>query len=411
VKENKFAFRGKGFVAIWVAFYVTALLIPQLKVLRGNSDFLAQYTSATVVLSGKGQDLYDFEAQKRVQRTILDSLDSDVEFAGGLLLFSHPPFVAFLYVTVAWLSYIPAFLAWNLISGACLIAGVVKLVRFYQIKSPTDLEQIGLSCLIFMPVSAVLLQGQSTSVAFLCLVLAFVNLKRASEFWGGLWLSLALIKFQILPLLLLVLLFKKRAKALVGFLTGGLSLAAASLLTVGPAALLRYLSLLRDMPGWVDLYGVNPVGANCLRGQVYLLFYNALPEMALAVSLLLNGALIVFALFCWKGNWNSESPVFDLKFGLTIVVGLLIAPQVNFHDLSFLLFPGVILFHVADRKVGHMPIRWILFTVAFPLQILSFMALPIVPIQLNVIGLIVLSAVFFEAIRLRENTLLGGKSV
>ena len=88
-----------------------------------------------------------------------------------------------------------------------------------------------------------------------------------------------------------------------------------------------------------------------------------------------------------------------MKFALLVVVGLLIAPQINFHDLVFLLLPGLILFHFASGETGELPIRWILFAVGFPLQVLNFMALPIVPIQVNVIGLIAVATVLFHTIR------------
>jgi hypothetical protein len=399
VKENQIRFKNRGFIVIWAAFYLMALFSPQLNILRGNCDFLAKYTAARILGSGQGEKLYHLETQKEVQRQVLVSLNSSVKFAGGLLLFSHPPFVVVLYVAVAWLSFVPAFIAWNVISGGCLVIGIACLLRHYRIQSPTDLELVVLSCLFFMPVPATLLQGQSTAVAFLCLVLAFLNLKHGRDFRGGLWLSLVLMKFQILPLLVLVFVVKRRGLALFGFAAGGVCLAVVSLLVVGPKGLLEYVTLLWQMSGWVDFYGVNPIGANCLRGQMYLLFYPTLPAVALSLTLLLNMIFVLLALVGWKGPWKPESSDFDLKFALLVVVGLLIAPQINFHDLVFLLLPGLILFHSASGETGQLPIRWILFAVGFPLQVLNFMALPIVPIQLNVIGLIAVATVLFHTIR------------
>jgi Glycosyltransferase family 87 len=394
-----------GFVVIWAAFYLTALLSPQLRVLKGNSDFLAQYTAGRLLLGGQGRQLYDIERQEQAQRRILASLNSDVEFAGGLLLFSHPPFVSLLYVAIAWLSYTPAFLVWNLASALCFVTGLAKLIRYYRIKSSTDLERLGLASLMYLPVSATLLQGQNTSVAFLCLVLAFLSFKRSNEFRAGLWLSLVLMKFQILPLLLLTLLVKRRGMALLGFLVGGSCLGVASLLVVRPAGVLGYLELLGQMSRWVGVYGVNPIGANCLRGQMYLLFYNIAPEIAFVTTLLFCSVFVAIALLCWRDAWKPESDCFDLKFALLIVVGLLVAPQINFHDLAFLLFPGVTLFHLSARDSRHPLAPWIVFIVAFPLQILSFMSLSFVPIQFNVIGMIVLTIVLLDAVRLKSCTL------
>lgn len=410
MKENQFSLRSRAYVLIWAAFYIMALFSPQLRVLKGNSDFLAEYTAAQLLLSGQSRQLYDIEIQRQAQREILSLLNSDVEFGGGLLLFSHPPFAALLYVAVAWLSYAPAFLVWNLASILCFVTGVAKLVRHYRIQSSTDLERLGLAGLMYLPVSATLLQGQNTSVAFLCLVLAFLSFKRSNEFRAGLWLSLVLMKFQILPVLLLTLLVKGRGRALLGFLAGGSCLGLGSLLVVGPAGVLGYLQLLGKMSRWVGVYGVNPIGANCFRGQMYLLFYNAMPDMALVTTLLFNTVFVTIALLPWRGAWKAERDCFDLKFALQIVVGLLVAPQINFHDLAFLLFPGVTLSHLSVRDLQHLSTRWIVFIVGFPLQILSFMSLSIVPIQFNVVGLIILTVVLFSAVRSKERTVLDHPS-
>src|SRR5262245_23566277 len=391
-----------GFVVIWAAFYLAALLSPQLRVLKGNSDFLAQYGAGQLLLNGQGRQLYDIEVQRQAQRRILASLNSDVEFAGGLLLYAHPPFVSLLYVAISWLSYTEAFLIWSLASAACFVAGLTKLAHHYRIESSTDLERMGLAGLMYLPVSATLLQGQNTSIAFLCLVLAFLSFKRSNEIRAGLWLSLVLMKFQILPLIIMVLLFKRRWIALLGFSVGASCLGVTSLLLVGQAGILGYMDLLGQMSRWVGVYGVNPIGANCLRGQMYLLFYNSSPELALATTLLFSSIFVGIALFCWRGLWKPESDCFDLKFAFLIVVGLLVAPQINFHDLAFLLCPGVMLFSLSARDSKQGLALWIVLIVGFPVQILSFIFLPFVPIQFNVIGLIVLTIVLLNDVRSKE---------
>jgi hypothetical protein len=183
-----------------------------------------------------------------------------------------------------------------------------------------------------------------------------------------------------------------------------------SLLVVGPTGLLGYLKLLERVSDWVGLYGVNPIGANCLRGQMYLLFYKVMPDIVFITTLLSSTAFVTIALFSWRGAWQPESDSFDLKFALLIVVGLLIAPQVNFHDLAFLLYPGLTLLHLPVRDLKDLPARWIVFIVGFPLQILSFISLPFVPIQFNVIGLIVLAIVLLNAVRSKGCALLDHPS-
>ena len=397
------AARAATFSSIWLAFYLLAVVSPQLRVLKGNSDFLAQYTAGQLLLQGQGEHLYDIKAQKQVQAKVLASLNSDVQFAEGLLLFTHPPFVALSYAPVARLPFVTGFLIWNVISLICFVAGIAQLVRYYRLHEQPDFEVLTFLCLLYLPVSATLLQGQNTAMAFLFLVLSFLNFKRGSELTAGLWLSLVLVKFQLLPVMLLILLLKRRWQALLGFCAGGLVLALISLGIVGWEGLWRYLKLLSEMPEWVNRYGLNPLGAHSIRGQMFLLFHNTLPRIIPSMTILLNVVLVIALFRCWKGEWNTQNEFFDVKFALLIILGLLVAPHVNFHDLAFLLLPGLVVFHHTAKEGVLMDscLRSTLFVVGFPLQVLSFIALPIVPIQFNVIGLIALTAVLVHTIRSR----------
>ena len=128
---------------------------------------------------------------------------------------------------------------------------------------------------------------------------------------------------------------------------------------------------------------------------MFLLFHDTLPGIISGMTILLNGVLVIVLFRCWKGEWNTQSEFFDLKFALLIIVGLLVAPHVNFHDLAFLLLPGLVVFHHTAREgvLKDSRMRSTLFVVGFPLQVLAFLVLAILPIQINVIGLLVLSGV------------------
>ena len=388
-----------GFVvAVWFAFYLLVLLSPQLRVLKGNSDFLDKYTAGQLLLSGQGRQLYDIDVQKRAQSEILASLNSDVEFAGGLLIAIHPPFAALWYLPVVWLPYPIAVLASSVLGLSFFAAGIGRLVQFFRLQSEPDFERLVLFCLGFLPLLATLLQGQLTSIVCLFLTLAFVDLKRARDFRAGIWLALSLAKFQTIPVFLFVLLLKKQWKALSGFLLGAACLGVVSLCAVGWEGCRAYLRLLSDMPGWVNLHGLNPLKAHCLRGQMFLLFYHRLPGLIPWATWIANVAILVFLMRAWRGPWNAQSPLFDLKFATAILVGLLVAPQVNYHDLAFLLLPGLILFHHTGTAgfLRQSRIRLTLFLVGYPLQLLAFVGSSKFPLQFNVIGLLILGGLIVE---------------
>jgi len=390
------------FIVVWAVFYVMTLLSPELRVLKGNSDFLAQYTAGRLLLNGQGTHLYDLEAQKQAQERVLASLHSNVEFAEGLLLFSHPPFAALSYSLFSWLPYVAAFLTWNVFSVACFVTGIAKLVRYYRLHEQPHFELVLPLCLVFLPVSATLLQGQNTSLAFLLAVLAFLDFKQRHGFRAGIWLAAGLVKFQMLPVPLFILLCKRRWQALAGFLSGSSVLVLISFCVVGLEGLQSYLNLLAEMPGWVDRFGVDPLKAQCIRGQVFLLLYNRVPALIPAATIALDGILLILLLRSWKGKWDTQHPSFDLKFALLIIVALLVAPHVNFHDLAFLLLPGLILFHYTGSSGGIPTPKWwrlALFLVGFPLQLLPLISSPVGPVQFNVIGLLLLGGVALCVIR------------
>jgi hypothetical protein len=159
------------------------------------------------------------------------------------------------------------------------------------------------------------------------------------------------------------------------------------------------------MPTWVNRYGLNPLGAHSIRGQMFLLFHDTLPGLIPSMTILLNVVVVIVLFRCWKGEWNTQSESFDFKFALLIIVGLLVAPHVNFHDLSFLLLPGLVVFYHTGRDgvFEDNRMRSTLFVVGFPLQVLTFLVVAILPIQINVIGLLMLGGAVAKRL-VAENT-------
>src|SRR5439155_3961505 len=200
------------FIPTLIVAYLILALSPQYRFLQGDSDFIIYYTGARLVKERQGPRLYDLDLQMRYQRDILNSLQSAVQFPDGLLPYNHPPFEVIYFLPFVSLSYLKAFLLWNVFSLACFGVGLVVLIKSSGLQSKTNAGLISVLSLAFLPLFATLLQGQDTALVFLYLVLAFVSLKESREIAGGLWLSLALQKFQILWPILLLMLVKRRWK-------------------------------------------------------------------------------------------------------------------------------------------------------------------------------------------------------
>jgi len=356
------------------AGYLTVILSPQSGILKGNSDFLDCYTAARIISDGKAGLLYDVATQTAYQQKILEELESDVKFAGGVLLYTHPPFAALLYWPLSRLSYAEAFLAWNLLSIMCLGLCLLLLYRQCELSVRPDPIGLALAVLAFLPIFIAIAQGQNTFLAMLATAGAILCLEQKKDLAGGVSLSLALVKFQFVPLFLAIALLKKRWRMLAGFIAGTSLLVGVSFAVYGVLGMRQYFSLLIKLPSLSSEYGFALPYAYCIRGQMYALLHPAHPAMAATSTVAINLALSAAVLWAWRGRWKAEGAEFNIRMALTIIVALLIGPLANFHDLSFLVLAGFFIHRYYGRG-SHLK-RWQPFNAA-PFRIVAYL-LPLV---------------------------------
>ena len=116
---------------------------------QGLPDFSIFYTAGRILRDRQGSRLYDDALQESVQRSFSPLA---VQRRGGILPYNHPPFEALLFVPLAHLPYVTAYLTWFLVNGA-LLGSIPFLLR-------TRLKALGhaplylwlLACLGFFPI-------------------------------------------------------------------------------------------------------------------------------------------------------------------------------------------------------------------------------------------------------------------
>ncbi len=383
--------------------FARVILDDENHVLKGNSDFLDCYTAGQIVRAGEAHLLYDIPIQSSYQRRILNALNSSVTFAGGVLLYTHPPFAALLYVPFAKLTYARAFLLWNLFSLLCLFAVSYLLFRILSPRPMFSLSSRILAVLAFMPLFIVFTQGQNTFLALFFLVLYVVLVKRSKDLAAGLSLSMVLLKFQILPLFLALALIKRRWRIFLGFLAGSAFLFFLTLPVFGIDGWLQYVKLLSDMPTFVNQYGFSAASSFSMRGQIYAVLFTIQPEAAMLVTGFSAVALAWAALAAWNGPWGPTGCAFDMQVAVTVIAAILISPLINFHDLSFLLLPAVLVYHSArTQQAGALRRRLMLWSVPAVLYVLpplQFLFRPHFPIHPVALGLLVFGLFLFMEIR------------
>jgi hypothetical protein len=377
--------------------YAQSLAGESLEIGKGNADFLAHYTAAQIIAAGKTSLLYDLPTQEFYQGEVLKSLHSSVRFEGGVLPFVYPPIVALLCVPLSHMPFLRAFVVWNCFAVLLLLLSLLVLIRMHHLYLIVSWPAIVLSVVGFVPFFIAVAQGQNTFIALLFLILAIDLINRSRDLPAGIFLSLVAFKLQLLPLFLAIGILKKRWRMLFGSALGVASMIALSLVVFGMDCCLGYTRLLLAMPSFVYKYG-----RISFRGQVYGLLFDCCPRTSTYLSLAGIAGLVAVALWAWKGPWQVRSNNFELKMSMTIIVALLISP-INFHDLSFLIFPIFSIFGIAARgevtpRVGR-TLLIALLLLGYVLPLAQLAAGPAYRFQPMVLGMLVFMSILLFQIK------------
>jgi hypothetical protein len=226
--------------------------------LNTRFDFGTFYYAAHMILDGSRHALYDVDAQRIFQAHFHRPPD---------MRFRNPPFALLPMLGLAELPMAAAYVLWTVISLALLYAEL----KILEIE--TDLRFGNwpvLLSLLFVPVMGCLLHGQFSILVLAGFIFAYVQWRRGRRFLGGVFLSIATLKFQVVLGFVAVLLLKRKWRELAGFLSGCLVLLAVSIAMTGIQALWHYpafvlhgdlpiseLSHLANWRGFLSLVGLD----------------------------------------------------------------------------------------------------------------------------------------------------------
>ena len=284
-------------------------------------DFRTYYAAGRIVRQGDGRHLYNFETQRAAQGPV-----GNVDIRNMHLM--APPFAALLFVPLASLGFVPAYLVFLLVNLILMVAAARRVSPWL-----TSLSQragpVPLLFFVFFPIGMALGQGQPAIIVLTLYCFAYASLMSGDALWAGVLVSFALIKFQIaLPVALLFLLWRQW-RFLAGFSIGATALGVVSFATLQinrPSLLWSPLKALPHtfMRTVSELNGFHPLSMTNLYGLSYLLTG---PRAALAVSLALSVLLIL---------WAARKPV---SLPLALLVGLLVSHHLYIHDLALAILP------------------------------------------------------------------------
>lgn len=297
-------------------------------------DFASFYTAGRILQSGEANQLYNKDLQEHVQRWFAASA---VEKRKAILPYNHPPFEALLFAPLAKFSFISAYLVWLAFNLGLVCGLVLLLYNKFAFARELPFYFSLLAFIGFYPVVIALLQGQDSILVLFCYFMAFLGMRRGSDFYAGLWLSVALCKFQLVVPFVFPLFLARRCRLIAGWLAGGSLLCIVGLLVVGWKGLLSY-------PGYVSgteqfIWGGMPN----LRGITFALVPRGLPRTRLACLILGSAMLLSAMCYAWL---KASKDSMKLAFALSLVGTVLLSYHLYLHDLSLVLLSVAIVFEV-----------------------------------------------------------------
>jgi glycosyl transferase family 87 len=333
----------RAFVVVGVAVFAIYLGLWAALIAGGHSeqaDYTAFYTGWTIVVDGRGADLYDPAVQAEVQRDILGGRT----FEAGLNPFNNPPHLVVPFVPLAWLSLGASYLVWAVVQLGLLAWLLWRLWTVVAADWSRDERLVLIAASVAAsPLVVTFLQGAFSLLVCVAVTEAYVALRTARDGRAGAWLALASVKPQAVVTLGVMLLVGRRWRAIAVGAVVGLALAAVATVVLGPGIWSEYLAFLSRYVSTFDEFSVRPSVMWNLRGTLTLLIG---PDQAAGQATLINTVGLVGQLaglaavaWLWRGRWAATSPDFDLRFALTLLIGLLTSPHLNPHD-DLLLVPA-----------------------------------------------------------------------
>jgi len=326
-----------------VFFYLAGIVVIHLAVLwnlrqmiaKGYPDFTIYYGAGTMVRHGQGRQLYSEPAQLKVQKEFSPEVASRI----GAVPYNHPPFEAALFAPLTYFSYPVAFVGWDLLNLAMMVA--LPFLLRPHLLSLVDIPwplRAGAG-LAFFPIFFTLLEGQDSILLLFLYALGFGRLVKGKDMAAGAWLALGLFKpHLVIPFIVCMFLYGRR-KILYGFLPVAAILAMISAALVGWEGFKFYPQYVMQTEITLARTVIVPSNMPNLRGVLYLLAGGGKSVDVIVITL----SILIFLFSAWQGRRAESSGMFVWQFALALVATVVVSYHSLAYDLSILFLPILLL--------------------------------------------------------------------
>ena len=265
--------------------------------------------------------------------------------------FNPPPTLLLLRPFLA-LGYVPSRVVWGALSTAMLLLSAVLTTDALAWRpDPRTRLLTGWWILCSVPTMLLVpLTGNTSAVVLLSLSLSLWQFGRGREATAGAALALALIKPQLAILAVLLLLYKRRWRALGGLAATMALVVLVSLPLVGLSVYGDFLAVERDVAGWTTSNDALQLDVPGIHGM----FLQQWPHDR-AAEVVANGlsllVVVVLAAY-WRGPWRPSSARFAVGWAQMVLCTLLVASYAHSYDLVLLVLPALVIYRAVRRPWG-----------------------------------------------------------
>jgi hypothetical protein len=242
-----------------------------------------------------------------------------------------------------------AFAFWT-VCQVVLLVWLVRLLLSISREWEAQERWLMLSAVVaFPPLLFTFQLGAFSLLMLLCVLQFYWALKQGRDHRAGLWLLFGTVKPQLMLLPGLALLAARRWRALAVVLLGGAGLVLISGALLGWHSWLGFLDALRTTSAYFGIFGIVPTTMYNFKGTLTLILGNEQGALINLISLVALAATSILALWLWRGPWQPNEPAFELRMGLTILLGLLFNPHLHRQDGIVFVAPAL-LFYIYLRQ-------------------------------------------------------------
>ncbi len=309
-----------------------------------QTDFPGIVIGSRLVSSGHGAELYNFNLQLREQKRLIDEGEITLSPADSAQLkypYPYSPFLAVLWSPFTWLPPRTAMAIWDLVNIVAVSSGLWYLLKTLPLPSVTR-SLLLLATITSFPFITNLEQGQSTGLVLFGFAMGIALLRRERDLPAGVMLALLVFKVQWLPFMVLILLWQRRWKALLGLTATTLALLLVVVFTIGTGWGPGFLEVIGKAQTWSRELVLQPWYSHSLSGGLAALLGSGSEKTISTINTVATFLVAALLLLIWRGGWRPGTGRWDGCMGVLVLATIFTNLQVNTHDLCLLSIPAAL---------------------------------------------------------------------